>query len=102
MVKIILGIISFLSSVICAIAIITKLVEYNPSRYKTPDGNLLFYLVLVLLLIYYLIITKFWKKASYTSEETKLNRECRVLKKQVEISKLKKELDELGKFSNTE
>ena len=98
--KIITGIISFLSSVICAIVIIDELLD-QPSRYDdATDGALLFLLILVLSLIYYLIITKFWRKISYTSEHLKLDRERQLLKKQVEIKRLKKELDELGKFSN--
>jgi hypothetical protein len=100
--KILTGIISFLSSIILTIAIIVDLLD-QPSRYDDYDnGLLMFFLILVLSLIYYLIITKFWRKGSYTSEHLKLDREHQLLKKQVEISRLKKELNELEKFNNTD
>ena len=70
--KILTGIISFLSSIILTIAIIVDLLD-QPSRYDDYDnGLLMFFLILVLSLIYYLIITKFWRKGSYTSEHLKL------------------------------
>ena len=103
MAKIFIGTISFLGSVTVGIIIFIDLFS-DRHYYYVPEElvNKLIFMALVSIVSSYLIITKFWKRNTpfEPSESSKQKSEINLLKKQIEISKLKKELDELGKSSN--
>lgn len=75
---------------------------YNLSTYEdflTEPRDLIPSLMVAvpLLGIYYLIITKFWRRQTPTSKLKKLNYEIELLKKQAELKKLKKEINQKPK-----
>jgi len=94
------GVITLLAAVVFGVFIIVKHFE-ELSHYKIRPETTLGRCALILLaaiIIFYVISTL---KETRRSQSAELNREINQLKKQVEIQKLKKELDELEKFNNT-
>jgi len=99
--KKITGILTFLSGVAGFILAFYDRFFEQPGYYQNyPRVSLLIFLAMLLgaSIIFYAISTL---RESSRSEEAKLNRKANLLKKQVEVQKLEKELNELKEASNT-
>ena len=98
--KKITGILTFLSGVVVFVLAFNERFFEQPRYYQDyPLNSFLIFLLMLLAasIIFYAISTL---RESRRTEEAKLNRKANLLKKQLEVQKLEKELNELKQASN--